>query len=53
MGGDDIDDFGLDDLEGDDFGLDDLEGGGGDEPTLDDLELELGDDDFGLEPEPE
>jgi tripartite ATP-independent transporter DctM subunit len=49
MGGDEMDDLGLDDLEGDDFDLDDLEGGGDDEPTLDDLELELGDDDLGLD----
>ncbi len=52
MGGDDFgDDFGLDDLEGDDLTLDDLEGGGGsDEPTLDDLELELGIDDGAGDP---
>ncbi len=41
MGDDMGDDFNLDDLEGDDFDLDDLEGGNDDEPTLDDLELEL------------
>jgi len=60
MGGDDMDDFNLDDLEGegDDFNLDDLEGGldpdpladPNAEPTLDDLEFELGIE--GLDPEP-